>query len=93
MTAEAETKEFSADIKELGDKIAGMTLLQAKDLADYLKDVHGIEAIADKRRNHDIGPKLVQHGFIEHVMRNRMAGHTVGIELARQGDHVVCGQS
>lgn len=46
MTAEAETKEFSADIKELGDKIVGLTLLQAKELADYLKDVHGIEAAA-----------------------------------------------
>ena len=29
--------------QELGDKIAGLTLLQAKDLADYLKDAHGIE--------------------------------------------------
>jgi large subunit ribosomal protein L7/L12 len=44
MTAEA--KEFSADIKALGDKIVGLTLLQAKELADYLKDVHGIEAAA-----------------------------------------------
>lgn len=47
MTAETETteapKEFSAEIKELGDKIVGLTLLQAKDLSDYLKDVHGIE--------------------------------------------------
>ena len=41
-----ETKEFSKDIKDLGDKIVGLTLLQAKDLADYLKDVHGIEPAA-----------------------------------------------
>lgn len=30
-------------IKDLGDKIVGLTLLQAKQLADYLKDTHGIE--------------------------------------------------
>ncbi len=41
-----ETKEFSAEIKELGDKIVGLSLLQAKALADYLKDVHGIEPAA-----------------------------------------------
>ncbi|TWU34975.1 50S ribosomal protein L7/L12 [Novipirellula artificiosorum] len=38
--------EFSADAKELGDKIANMTLKQAKELSDYLKDVHGIEPAA-----------------------------------------------
>ena len=37
------TAEFDAATKELGDKIVGLTLLQAKSLADYLKDVHGIE--------------------------------------------------
>ena len=41
-----DTKEFSKEIKDLGDKIVGLTLLQAKDLADYLKDVHGIEPAA-----------------------------------------------
>lgn len=40
------TKEFSADIKGLGDKIVALTLLQAKELGDYLKDVHGIEPAA-----------------------------------------------
>ncbi|MEM9586034.1 MAG: 50S ribosomal protein L7/L12 [Planctomycetota bacterium] len=38
--------EFSAEAKELGDKIADMTLKQAKELSDYLKDVHGIEPAA-----------------------------------------------
>ncbi len=38
-----ETKEFATEIKELGDKIVALTLMQAKDLGDYLKDVHGIE--------------------------------------------------
>ncbi len=46
MTAEAtETtaREWSAETKEIGDKIVGMSLLQAKELSDYLKEVHGIE--------------------------------------------------
>ena len=38
-----EIREFAAEIKELGDKIMGMTLKEAKELSDYLKDVHGIE--------------------------------------------------
>jgi len=42
-TAEA---EFDQSIKELGDNIAGLTLLKAKQLSDYLKDVHGIEPAA-----------------------------------------------
>lgn len=51
-TAEAtETKEFDDATKELGDKIVGLTLLQARALADYLKDVHGIEP-AGRRRCH-----------------------------------------
>ncbi len=39
-------KEFDAVIKDLGDKIAGLTLKQAVDLGDYLKDAYGIEAAA-----------------------------------------------
>ena len=39
-------REFAAEIKELGDKIAGLTLIQAKELADYLKDAYGIEPAA-----------------------------------------------
>ncbi len=46
MTAEVATKEWNADIKDLGEKIVGLSLLQAKELSDYLKDVHGIEAAA-----------------------------------------------
>jgi large subunit ribosomal protein L7/L12 len=38
--------EVAADIKELGDKIVGLTLKQAVDLATYLKDEHGIEPAA-----------------------------------------------
>ena len=38
--------EVNAEIKEIGDKIVGLTLLQAKELSDYLKDEHGLEAAA-----------------------------------------------
>jgi large subunit ribosomal protein L7/L12 len=38
--------EATAEIKELGDKLAGLTLKQAVDLADYLNETHGIEAAA-----------------------------------------------
>ncbi len=38
-----EAKQWSADIKKLGDKIVALTLMQAKELGDYLKDEHGIE--------------------------------------------------
>ena len=41
--ATAEVQEFDDATKELGDKIVGLSLLEAKALADYLKDVHGIE--------------------------------------------------
>ena len=46
MSDEAATKEFSKDIKDLGDKLAGLTLKDAVDLGDYLKDAYGIEAAA-----------------------------------------------
>ncbi len=41
-----ETKEWSSEVKELGDKIAGLKLMQAKELGDYLKDEYGIEPAA-----------------------------------------------
>jgi large subunit ribosomal protein L7/L12 len=41
--SEAATMEFTETTKKLGDQIADLTLKQAKELSDYLKDVHGIE--------------------------------------------------
>jgi large subunit ribosomal protein L7/L12 len=41
-----EAKEFDKAIKDLGDKIAELTLKQAVDLKDYMKDAHGIEPAA-----------------------------------------------
>jgi len=44
-TAEA-TREFSAGAKDLGDKIIKLTLKEAKELSDYLEEVHGIKPAA-----------------------------------------------
>jgi len=38
--------EFSGATKELGDKIVELTLKQAKELSDYLENVHGIKPAA-----------------------------------------------
>ena len=46
MSEDTATVEYSADAKAMGDKIAGLTLKEAKELGDYLKDEHGIEAAA-----------------------------------------------
>ena len=39
-------RDWNADIKDMGEKIVSMTLLQAKELSDYLKEEHGLEAAA-----------------------------------------------
>ena len=36
---------FSAEIKELGDKIANLTLKQAVEFKNYLKAQYGIEPV------------------------------------------------
>src|SRR4030042_7214040 len=41
-----EPKEWSSEIKKLGDKIVELTLMQAKELGDYLKEEYGIEPAA-----------------------------------------------
>jgi large subunit ribosomal protein L7/L12 len=41
-----DAKKWSSEVKKLGDKIAGLKLMQAKELADYLKDEYGIEPAA-----------------------------------------------
>ena len=43
MSEEAAVVEYSDVTKDLGDKIVGLTLLEAKALADYLEEVHGIK--------------------------------------------------
>jgi large subunit ribosomal protein L7/L12 len=46
MATDTATREFSSDAKRLGDEIIGLTLKQAKELSDYLEDVHGIKPAA-----------------------------------------------
>jgi len=44
--AAAATAEVDAEVKELGDKLAELTLKQAVDLGSYMKDTYGIEPAA-----------------------------------------------
>lgn len=46
MATDTATREFSAGAKDLGDKIINLTLKQAKELSDYLEEVHGIKPAA-----------------------------------------------
>ena len=41
-----EAKKWSSAISKLGDKIVGLTLMQAKELGDYLKEEYEIEPAA-----------------------------------------------
>ena len=41
-----EGKTWGDQIKQLGDQIVQLSLMQAKELADYLKEEHGIEPAA-----------------------------------------------
>ena len=43
---ESTAREWNSDIKEIGDKIVALTLMQAKELTDYLKEEYGIEPAA-----------------------------------------------
>jgi large subunit ribosomal protein L7/L12 len=52
----AETATFSENTKTIGDKIAGLTLKEAKELSDYLKDVYGIEPAAGGAVMMAVGP-------------------------------------
>jgi len=44
--SEEATKTYDAAISKIGDAIAGLSLKQAVDLADYMKDTYGIEPAA-----------------------------------------------
>jgi large subunit ribosomal protein L7/L12 len=46
MATDAAARQFSAMSVELGDKIVALTLKEAKELSDYLSDVHGIKPAA-----------------------------------------------
>jgi len=46
MAEETEGRTWSKEIKTLGDKIVKLSVLQAKELGDYLEQEHGIKASA-----------------------------------------------
>ena len=46
MATDVATREFSPAAKKLGDTIIGLTLKEAKELSDYLEEVHGIKPAA-----------------------------------------------
>jgi large subunit ribosomal protein L7/L12 len=47
MSEEAKSsRTWNPDVKKIGDQIVALTLMQAKELADYLKDEYGIEPAA-----------------------------------------------
>jgi large subunit ribosomal protein L7/L12 len=41
--AEGNGRQWSADVKDLGDKIAALTVSRAVELGDYLEEVHKIK--------------------------------------------------
>jgi len=44
--AEGNGRQWAADIKEIGDKIAALTVSKAVELGDYLEEVHKIKPAA-----------------------------------------------
>ncbi len=46
MATDEATREFSDLAKDLGEKIVALTLKEAKELSDYLEDVHDIKPAA-----------------------------------------------
>lgn len=46
MSTDTAVQELPQDIKELGDKIAELTLKRATQLSKYLEEAHGIKAAA-----------------------------------------------
>ena len=37
-------RQWSPEIREIGEQIVGLTLKKAKELSDYIREVHGIES-------------------------------------------------
>src|SRR5712671_6185241 len=61
----SEVREWSSEVKDLGDKIVALTLLKAQELGDYLKDTYGIDAAAAEKEDFTVvltgsGEKKIQ---------------------------------
>jgi large subunit ribosomal protein L7/L12 len=46
MAQESAERTWSKKVTTLGDEIVGLTVLEAKELGDYLEETHGIKAAA-----------------------------------------------
>jgi len=54
--AEGNGREWAADIKDIGDKIAALTVSKAVELGDYLEQVHKIKPAAGAVAIAPVGP-------------------------------------
>jgi large subunit ribosomal protein L7/L12 len=86
MATDAAVREFSALTKELGDKIADMTLRQAKELSDYLEEVHGIKAaaggamvMAGPMAGAEAAPKAEEKTEFDVVLESYADGKKIGV--------------
>ena len=64
-TKDASAKKWSSDIKKLGDKIVALTLMQAKELGDYLKEEHGIEPVSIVKAVRDLTDQVAAQAIAE----------------------------
>jgi large subunit ribosomal protein L7/L12 len=80
--------DFAADIKELGDKLVGLTLKQAVELGKYLKEVHGIEPAAGAVAVAAAGPaaaaKEEEQTAFDVVLKNAGANKIPVIKVIRE---------
>ena len=56
MATDQAVREYSSQTKDLGDTISQLNLKQAKELSDYLEQVHGIKAAAGAVMMQGVGP-------------------------------------
>lgn len=68
--SESATLEINDELKSLGDKIAGLTLKDAKGLSDYLKDAYGIEPAAGGAVMMAAGPAAAAEAAVEQTEFN-----------------------
>ena len=65
--------DVKAEIKDLGDKIVALTLLDAQALSSYLKDTYGIEAAAGAAPvavvNQAVAPKAEEQNTFDVVLK------------------------
>ena len=93
-----EKREFGTEIKDLGDKIVALNLKQAQELADYLKDEHGIEpaaggavmmagpaAVAEEEEQTSFAVELKSHGDSKiQVIKAVRAATSLGLKEAKE---------